>query len=208
MPCRKPDFCTSGRPILSSTVLRATHLAAHMCYQIFLWREALVQKSGFALAARRRRTQQRKRGQRVCPLASSFVVGVTRFELVTSSVSGKRSPPELNALMLFAPRWGPQREGYISKDRPWCATPNSHFFLGAMERRGGRGKSHVSDPATPGTRPARDSARARGPRRSCALRDPRRGRRSRARCRLPSAAPRGSGPACSRGPRAGSSRSP
>ena len=25
------------------------------------------------------------------------VVGVTRFELVTSSVSGKRSPPELNA---------------------------------------------------------------------------------------------------------------
>ena len=29
--------------------------------------------------------------------ASSFMVGVTRFELVTSSVSGKRSPPELNA---------------------------------------------------------------------------------------------------------------
>lgn len=25
------------------------------------------------------------------------MVGVTRFELVTSSVSGKRSPPELNA---------------------------------------------------------------------------------------------------------------
>ena len=31
------------------------------------------------------------------PLTSQFVVGVTRFELVTSSVSGKRSPPELNA---------------------------------------------------------------------------------------------------------------
>ncbi len=27
------------------------------------------------------------------------MVGVTRFELVTSSVSGKRSPPELNARM-------------------------------------------------------------------------------------------------------------
>ena len=35
-------------------------------------------------------------------LASSFVVGVTRFELVTSSVSGKRSPPELNARVLFS----------------------------------------------------------------------------------------------------------
>ena len=31
--------------------------------------------------------------------ASSCMVGVTRFELVTSSVSGKRSPPELNARM-------------------------------------------------------------------------------------------------------------
>ena len=30
-------------------------------------------------------------------LACMFVVGVTRFELVASSVSGKRSPPELNA---------------------------------------------------------------------------------------------------------------
>ena len=29
-----------------------------------------------------------------------FMVGVTRFELVTSSVSGKRSPPELNARSL------------------------------------------------------------------------------------------------------------
>ena len=29
--------------------------------------------------------------------APQHLVGVTRFELVTSSVSGKRSPPELNA---------------------------------------------------------------------------------------------------------------
>ncbi len=154
------------------------------------------------------RSAQMKTAQSRHALSCEELVGVTRFELVTSSVSGKRSPPELNALMLFAPRWGPQREGYISKDRPWCATPNSHFFLGAVGRRGRRGKSHVRDLATPGTRPARDSARARGPHRSCERPDPRRGRRSRARCRLPSAAPRGSGPACSRAPRAGSSRSP
>ena len=31
------------------------------------------------------------------PLSCEHLVGVTRFELVTSSVSGKRSPPELNA---------------------------------------------------------------------------------------------------------------
>ena len=30
-------------------------------------------------------------------LTCLFMVGVTRFELVASSVSGKRSPPELNA---------------------------------------------------------------------------------------------------------------
>ena len=35
-------------------------------------------------------------------LPASLVVGVTRFELVTSSVSGKRSPPELNARMSCA----------------------------------------------------------------------------------------------------------
>ena len=33
------------------------------------------------------------------PLSCEHLVGVTRFELVTSSVSGKRSPPELNAQM-------------------------------------------------------------------------------------------------------------
>ena len=32
-------------------------------------------------------------------LSCEELVGVTRFELVTSSVSGKRSPPELNARM-------------------------------------------------------------------------------------------------------------
>ena len=31
------------------------------------------------------------------PLGSEHLVGVRRFELLTSSVSGKRSPPELNA---------------------------------------------------------------------------------------------------------------
>ena len=30
-------------------------------------------------------------------MTCSFMVGVRRFELLTSSVSGKRSPPELNA---------------------------------------------------------------------------------------------------------------
>ena len=34
------------------------------------------------------------------PLSCEHLVGVTRFELVTSSVSGKRSPPELNAHLL------------------------------------------------------------------------------------------------------------
>ena len=32
----------------------------------------------------------------------SFMVGVRRFELLTSSVSGKRSPPELNAQIFAA----------------------------------------------------------------------------------------------------------
>ena len=40
------------------------------------------------------------------PTARDFVVGVTRFELVTSSVSGKRSPPELNARSLVTRCWG------------------------------------------------------------------------------------------------------
>ena len=31
------------------------------------------------------------------PLGCEHLVGVRRFELLTSSVSGKRSPPELNA---------------------------------------------------------------------------------------------------------------
>ena len=33
------------------------------------------------------------------PLGCEHLVGVRRFELLTSSVSGKRSPPELNAQM-------------------------------------------------------------------------------------------------------------
>ena len=43
------------------------------------------------------RTIDTKTGQRKYPLACEFMVGVRRFELLTSSVSGKRSPPELNA---------------------------------------------------------------------------------------------------------------
>ena len=55
------------------------------------------------------------------------MVGVTRFELVTSSVSGKRSPPELNALV-FPLRWGPQREEYLNKNPLGRASPNLDFF--------------------------------------------------------------------------------
>ncbi len=43
-----------------------------------------------------------KTGQRKHPLACEFMVGVRRFELLTSSVSGKRSPPELNAQICAA----------------------------------------------------------------------------------------------------------
>ena len=43
------------------------------------------------------RTIDTKTGQRKYPLTCEFMVGVRRFELLTSSVSGKRSPPELNA---------------------------------------------------------------------------------------------------------------
>ena len=38
-----------------------------------------------------------KKAQRTYPLSCEHLVGVRRFELLTSSVSGKRSPPELNA---------------------------------------------------------------------------------------------------------------
>ena len=40
-----------------------------------------------------------KTAQRTKPLGCEHLVGVRRFELLTSSVSGKRSPPELNAQM-------------------------------------------------------------------------------------------------------------
>ena len=46
--------------------------------------------------------RKKEKGQPPEPLTLQFVVGVTRFELVTSSVSGKRSPPELNARVLFS----------------------------------------------------------------------------------------------------------
>ena len=42
-------------------------------------------------------SRQQKNGPPDFRRAVEHVVGVTRFELVTSSVSGKRSPPELNA---------------------------------------------------------------------------------------------------------------
>ena len=44
------------------------------------------------------------------------MVGVTRFELVTSSVSGKRSPPELNARMVFRNKRGRDIEWWALQD--------------------------------------------------------------------------------------------
>ena len=49
------------------------------------------------------------------PLACEFMVGVRRFELLTSSVSGKRSPPELNARMRAAARGVAQRVSYYTR---------------------------------------------------------------------------------------------
>ena len=40
---------------------------------------------------------QKKNSPETMPLSCECMVGVRRFELLTSSVSGKRSPPELNA---------------------------------------------------------------------------------------------------------------
>ena len=57
------------------------------------------------LVARRRRATK-KRPAEGLRRGADFVVGVTRFELVTSSVSGKRSPPELNARTLVTRCWG------------------------------------------------------------------------------------------------------
>ena len=45
------------------------------------------------------------------------LVGVARFELATSSVSGKRSPPELNARSCGA-AWGLQRRNYTRTITP------------------------------------------------------------------------------------------
>ena len=64
------------------------------------------------------------------PSGPAFVVGVRRFELLTSSVSGKRSPPELNA-RIYALRCatvatiddaGDRRKGnspLLHKNVPW-----------------------------------------------------------------------------------------
>ena len=52
---------------------------------------------------------RKKSGLKLRPLAAQLV-GVTRFELVTSSVSGKRSPPELNAQQMCSAR---QAQGLI-----------------------------------------------------------------------------------------------
>lgn len=66
-------------------------------------------------------------------LTSSFMVGVRRFELLTSSVSGKRSPPELNARSV-ARYVGSQRREYLSKEGALRATLNLVFFTGMWER--------------------------------------------------------------------------
>ncbi len=42
---------------------------------------------------------QKQNSPEAKPLGCEHLVGVRRFELLTSSVSGKRSPPELNAQM-------------------------------------------------------------------------------------------------------------
>ena len=53
------------------------------------------------------------------------VVGVARFELATSSVSGKRSPPELNARICSA-AWGLQRKKLYANS-PIDATENPNY---------------------------------------------------------------------------------
>jgi hypothetical protein len=56
---------------------------------------------------------QKNTGQRKRPLTCEFMVGVRRFELLTSSVSGKRSPPELNARTAEPLGDGSLREGEV-----------------------------------------------------------------------------------------------
>ena len=53
------------------------------------------------------------------------LVGVARFELATSSVSGKRSPPELNARICSA-AWGLQRKKLYANS-PIDATENPNY---------------------------------------------------------------------------------
>ena len=59
-----------------------------------------MQTAGQAGPRGRKAAHTQKRPAGGLRRGADFVVGVTRFELVTSSVSGKRSPPELNARSL------------------------------------------------------------------------------------------------------------
>ena len=75
--------------------------------------------------ARRVCTRNKKRPAEGLRRGADFVVGVTRFELVTSSVSGKRSPPELNARSSGA-RFSARSN--IPKTNTPC-NPKSQIFL-------------------------------------------------------------------------------
>lgn len=84
------------------------------------------------------RAHQNKTAQRTYPLTCEFMVGVRRFELLTSSVSGKRSPPELNAHALLRnvknTSWGTRAAEAILRDAAspcksqFCVCPLYGFF--------------------------------------------------------------------------------
>ena len=69
------------------------------------------------------------------PLGCEFMVGVRRFELLTSSVSGKRSPPELNARIA---RRDATRKHSMANAPRWQARMRAKRFL-----RNSRGEKYV-----------------------------------------------------------------
>ena len=64
---------------------------AWLGWLLALLRRLWVQRRSLGLVAVKQNSSEAK------PLSCEHLVGVRRFELLTSSVSGKRSPPELNA---------------------------------------------------------------------------------------------------------------
>ena len=70
------------------------------------------------------------------------MVGVTRFELVTSSVSGKRSPPELNAhLLCFLEPFGSIGKTLVYRNRIRCQTLFLKKFFVIFQRLPGNKKA-------------------------------------------------------------------